>query len=96
MDGGERRLRGQDEPRVRVQQPPHREHAAQLAEITEGHPLLTAARAGRLTWAEPLTTRDTVPRPTFARAATSSSVGLRSAMSGLILTCGYPGSVVAT
>src|SRR5690606_40864028 len=35
----------------------------------------TAARAAGLTCGEPLTTRDTVPRPTPARAATSSRVG---------------------
>src|SRR5262245_33529235 len=35
----------------------------------------TAAFASGLTCGEPLTTRDTVPRPTPARAATSSSVG---------------------
>src|SRR5436190_23054522 len=35
----------------------------------------TAARACGLTCGEPLTTRDTVPRPTPARAATWSSVG---------------------
>src|SRR5690606_39756330 len=36
----------------------------------------TASRALALTLGEPLITRDTVPRPTPARAATSSSVGL--------------------
>src|SRR5690606_24002665 len=35
----------------------------------------TAARAAGLTCGDPLTTRDTVPRPTPARAATSSRVG---------------------
>src|SRR5258706_8878321 len=35
----------------------------------------TASRAPSLTWGDPLTTRDAVPRPTPARAATSSRVG---------------------
>src|SRR4051812_16240075 len=35
----------------------------------------TASRASGLTFGDPLTTRETVPRPTPARAATASRVG---------------------
>ncbi|GAA2628299.1 hypothetical protein Adu01nite_63750 [Paractinoplanes durhamensis] len=40
----------------------------------------TAALARGLTWADPFTTRDTVPRPTPARTATSSRVGRPEAL----------------
>ena len=50
----------------------------------------TAALACGLTWGDPLRTRDAVPRPTPARAATASSVGRPGDRSGCLVIVFLP------
>ncbi|GGO88817.1 hypothetical protein GCM10012280_30500 [Wenjunlia tyrosinilytica] len=51
----------------------------------------TAALACSLTLGDPLMTRETVPRPTPARTATSSSVGLRPRALVCVIPAPLPG-----